>query len=444
MSIPSPTSSPCCASCSCRSSSRCSSTARTTRSRSCSSRSPPRPTGLTARSPVAREPSPTLGKAIDPLVDRLLIASAVVGLYLEDRLPLWIVLVLLARDLYLLGGAWVLARAEHKRIQVAYIGKLTTALLLVGFGGLLLNWPVVPGLGIVDSPALPGLGGAPAALGIWFVYAGVVTSIATAVVYTVQARKALSRGATPQRVSRGETMKAVIMAGGEGTRLRPLTSLRPKPMVPIVNQPVMEHILGLVKHHGIDEVVATLAFMPQVIQDYFGDGDEWGMGIDYAIEETPLGTAGSVKNAAKLIPDRRALHRHLRRRAHRHRPARAGRRSQGQGRSGHDRAQGGRRPAGVRRRHHRRRRPHRALPGEAHVGPGLQRPDQHRHLRDRAVGARRDSRRQRLRLLCGALPHAHGARPRDLRHRRRRLLVRRRQPGELPAGAPRHPRRHAR
>ena len=97
-------------------------------------------------------------------------------------------------------------------------------------------------------------------------------------------------------------MKAIIMAGGEGTRLRPLTSLLPKPMVPIVNQPVMEHILGLVKHHGIDDVVATLAFMPQVIQDYFGDGDEWDMRIDYAIEETPLGTAGSVKNAAKLIP----------------------------------------------------------------------------------------------------------------------------------------------
>ncbi len=97
-------------------------------------------------------------------------------------------------------------------------------------------------------------------------------------------------------------MKAVIMAGGEGTRLRPLTSLLPKPMVPIVNQPVMEHILGLVKHHGITEVVATLAFMPQVIQDYFGDGEEWGMRIDYAIEETPLGTAGSVKNAQSLLP----------------------------------------------------------------------------------------------------------------------------------------------
>src|SRR5574340_131786 len=98
-------------------------------------------------------------------------------------------------------------------------------------------------------------------------------------------------------------MKAVVMAGGEGTRLRPLTSMRPKPMVPIVNQPVMEHILGLVKHHGMNEVVATLAFMPQVIEDYFGDGDEWGMDISYAIEETPLGTAGSVKNAADALTE---------------------------------------------------------------------------------------------------------------------------------------------
>jgi len=96
-------------------------------------------------------------------------------------------------------------------------------------------------------------------------------------------------------------MRAVIMAGGEGTRLRPLTSMRPKPMVPIVNQPVMEHILGLVKHHGITEVVATLAFMPQVIEDYFGDGEEWGTHLSYAHEETPLGTAGSVKNAETLL-----------------------------------------------------------------------------------------------------------------------------------------------
>src|SRR5450759_5464381 len=96
-------------------------------------------------------------------------------------------------------------------------------------------------------------------------------------------------------------MKAVIMAGGEGTRLRPLTSLRPKPMVPIVNRPVMEHIVALYHWHGIDEVVATLQFMPQVIQDYFGDGEEWGVALDYAVEDMPMGTAGSVKNAEQLL-----------------------------------------------------------------------------------------------------------------------------------------------
>jgi mannose-1-phosphate guanylyltransferase/phosphomannomutase len=98
-------------------------------------------------------------------------------------------------------------------------------------------------------------------------------------------------------------MKAVIMAGGEGTRLRPLTSLRPKPMVPIVNRPVMEHIVGLCHWHGLDEIVATLQFMPQVIRDYFGDGEEWGVSISYAVEDKPMGTAGSVKNAQALIGD---------------------------------------------------------------------------------------------------------------------------------------------
>jgi mannose-1-phosphate guanylyltransferase / phosphomannomutase len=96
-------------------------------------------------------------------------------------------------------------------------------------------------------------------------------------------------------------MRAVIMAGGEGTRLRPLTSLRPKPMVPIVNRPIMEHIVGLCHWHGIDDIVATLQFMPQVIQDYFGDGEEWGVRLDYATEDIPMGTAGSVKNAEKLL-----------------------------------------------------------------------------------------------------------------------------------------------
>ena len=96
-------------------------------------------------------------------------------------------------------------------------------------------------------------------------------------------------------------MKAVVMAGGEGTRLRPVTSNQPKPMVPIVGKPCMEHIIELLRGHGIDEVVITLAFMPQAIRGYFGDGETMGLHIDYSIEEQPLGTAGSVRLASARL-----------------------------------------------------------------------------------------------------------------------------------------------
>jgi mannose-1-phosphate guanylyltransferase / phosphomannomutase len=98
-------------------------------------------------------------------------------------------------------------------------------------------------------------------------------------------------------------MKAVVMAGGEGTRLRPLTSNQPKPMVPIVGKPCMEHILELLKQHGMDEVIVTVAFLPQAIRSYFGDGSALGMDINYSVEESPLGTAGSVRLAAGVLDD---------------------------------------------------------------------------------------------------------------------------------------------
>src|SRR4051794_26975296 len=94
------------------------------------------------------------------------------------------------------------------------------------------------------------------------------------------------------------------MAGGEGTRLRPLTSNAPKPMLPLVNRPMMEHIIDLLRLHGIDEIVVTVAFMAKAIQTYFGDGSEFGVSISYATEETPLGTAGSVRNAMDLLDER--------------------------------------------------------------------------------------------------------------------------------------------
>lgn len=92
-------------------------------------------------------------------------------------------------------------------------------------------------------------------------------------------------------------MKAVVMAGGEGSRLRPLTLERPKPMLPVVNRPVLGHILHLLKRHGIVDVVITLQYLAAQIQDYFGDGKAFGVNLDYVIEESPLGTAGSVRNA---------------------------------------------------------------------------------------------------------------------------------------------------
>ena len=98
-------------------------------------------------------------------------------------------------------------------------------------------------------------------------------------------------------------MKAVVMAGGEGTRLRPLTSNQPKPMVPIIGKPCMEHILDLLRRHRMNEVVVTLAFMPQAIRSYFGDGESLGLDIDYSVEEQPLGTAGSVKLAQERLEE---------------------------------------------------------------------------------------------------------------------------------------------
>jgi mannose-1-phosphate guanylyltransferase/phosphomannomutase len=98
-------------------------------------------------------------------------------------------------------------------------------------------------------------------------------------------------------------MKAVVMAGGEGTRLRPLTSNQPKPMVPIVGKPCMEHIIELLKEQGFEEVIVTVAFLPQAIRSYFGNGEALGVDISYSVEEAPLGTAGSVGLAAARLDD---------------------------------------------------------------------------------------------------------------------------------------------
>lgn len=98
-------------------------------------------------------------------------------------------------------------------------------------------------------------------------------------------------------------MKAVIMAGGEGSRLRPLTCTRPKPMVPVMNRPCMEYIVELLRSYRITEIGVTLQYLPDDIRDYFGNGANYGVNLRYFVEDVPLGTAGSVKNAASFLDE---------------------------------------------------------------------------------------------------------------------------------------------
>lgn len=116
-----------------------------------------------------------IGKVIDPLVDRLLIASGVLGLYLIGRLPLWLVLVLVARDVYLLWGAYRLERFGE-RMPVTYIGKVTTAVLLSGFSLLILGWPEL----VVADRAIY--------LGTPVIWVGLLLSMVSAAHYTILAR----------------------------------------------------------------------------------------------------------------------------------------------------------------------------------------------------------------------------------------------------------------
>ncbi|MEJ5360545.1 MAG: sugar phosphate nucleotidyltransferase [Spirochaetota bacterium] len=98
-------------------------------------------------------------------------------------------------------------------------------------------------------------------------------------------------------------MKAIIMAGGEGTRLRPLTCNRPKPMIPVLNRPVVEYSVHLLKQYDINTITMSLFYLPENVVNYFGDGTFWEVSIDYSIEELPLGTAGGVKLALKDYDD---------------------------------------------------------------------------------------------------------------------------------------------
>lgn len=128
-----------------------------------------------------------LGQLLDPAVDRILMICGVLGLFLVGRLPLWIILVVIGRDLLLLLGGVYLLKRWKARVAVIYSGKVATTLLFVGFAALLLNWPILQGVGVVDALWLPGLNSEPYSWGIWFVYAGLILALANTVYYVAAA-----------------------------------------------------------------------------------------------------------------------------------------------------------------------------------------------------------------------------------------------------------------
>ncbi len=133
-----------------------------------------------------------LGRLLDPAVDRILMISGVVCLLIVGRLPFWVVFFVIARDLLLLiGGAWLIKK-WHIRVAVIYPGKVATTFLFIGFAALLLNWPVLTGLGVVDAAWLPGFSPYPYSWGIWFVYVGLVIALFTTLYYVVTAAKRLA------------------------------------------------------------------------------------------------------------------------------------------------------------------------------------------------------------------------------------------------------------
>ncbi len=134
-----------------------------------------------------------LGQLLDPAIDRILMITGVLGVFLVGRIPLWVIVVVVVRDLYLLIGGGILLSRFRIRVPVIYPGKFATTFLFVGFAGLLLNWPLIPGLGLVDASWLPGFNDALVSWGIWFIYAGLILSLGVTVYYSVAAARALKR-----------------------------------------------------------------------------------------------------------------------------------------------------------------------------------------------------------------------------------------------------------
>ena len=390
----------------------------------CSAHSGP-PTGSTALWPGATTQVSTVGKVLDPVADRVLVVTAVIAIVAHGAVPLWFGLATLAREVVVSGAVLLLASLGAKRIDVLWVGKAGTFALMFSYPAFLLSY----GTASWQSPIR---------VVAW------VTGIVGAHPGLDRRRLLCSGGpcrpgrrtSSPQGGDR--LVKAVIMAGGEGTRLRPLTSNQPKPMLPMANLPMMEHVVNLLRQHGFEDIVVTVAFMANAIRTYFGDGSEFGVRMVYATESTPLGTAGSVRNARDELDERFLVI------------------------SGdvltdidlsevvafHDK-RGGLATLALK-----------AVDNPLEfgivitnedgsierflekptLGTGLQRHDQHRHLRARAGDLRLHPRGPTGRLLGRVVPRGPGRREEPVRLRGRRLLGGRGHPRGLPQVPPRHPR----
>lgn len=130
-----------------------------------------------------------LGKILDPLVDRFLIAAGVLSLFLVGRVPLWMLVLLISRDLFLVFGNSILRKRGYKPIEVLFLGKVTTAILFAGLAGLILNWPHVLSPELISSAAFPGFNGSSVTVWIYFVYLGIALSLVSAGVYLAIAIK---------------------------------------------------------------------------------------------------------------------------------------------------------------------------------------------------------------------------------------------------------------
>jgi len=141
-----------------------------------------------------------VGKVADPIMDRVLLFTGVLGLVWVGELPLWIACFVILRDAYLLAGAMIVQRYRRRPIDVVYVGKGATACLMAGFADMLLGLPQVHPLGLVSASWLPGLNSQPAALGIFLIYLGLVLSTIAAVAYTKEGfairREVLDKRAT--------------------------------------------------------------------------------------------------------------------------------------------------------------------------------------------------------------------------------------------------------